>query len=137
MLHLIGNKEPNIKLSIDSNASIAGNTIDPLKVFQFHHIQCQLSKQRRIKSNDTNRATFKRPNTMATLRNKSTKLTVARAPKYDKKNSKIAHQSHPRTSPCQTASTTKATRCQAHMSASRSTRAIGGHHIYRNKVATT
>jgi hypothetical protein len=41
MLHLNGSKEPNIKLSIDSNASIAANTIDPLKVFQFHHIQCQ------------------------------------------------------------------------------------------------
>jgi hypothetical protein len=28
MLHLIGSKEPNIKLSIDSNASIAANTFD-------------------------------------------------------------------------------------------------------------
>jgi hypothetical protein len=47
-----------------------------------------MSKQRRIKSNDTNRATFKRPNTMATLRNKSTILTVAHAPKYDKNTAK-------------------------------------------------
>jgi hypothetical protein len=44
MLHLNGSKEPNIKLSIDSNASIAANTIDPLKVFQFHHIQCQFEQ---------------------------------------------------------------------------------------------
>jgi hypothetical protein len=28
ILHLIGSKEPNIKLSIDSNASIAVNTFD-------------------------------------------------------------------------------------------------------------
>jgi hypothetical protein len=47
-----------------------------------------MSKQRRIKSNDTNRPTFKRPNTIATLRDKSTKLTVARAPKYDKHTAK-------------------------------------------------
>jgi hypothetical protein len=47
-----------------------------------------MSKQCRIKPNDTNRATFKRTNTMATLRDKSTMYTVARAPKYDKHTAK-------------------------------------------------
>jgi hypothetical protein len=88
MHHLIGSKEPHIKLSIDSNASIAANTIDPLKVFQFHHIQCQFEQATSHQSNDTNRATFKRRHTMATLRDKSTKLTVARASKYDKQTTK-------------------------------------------------
>jgi hypothetical protein len=47
-----------------------------------------MSKQRRIKPNDTNRATFKQPHTMATLRDKSTILTVAHALKYDKHTAK-------------------------------------------------
>jgi hypothetical protein len=84
MLHLNGSAEPNIKLSIDSNASIAANTIDPLKVFQFHHIQCQFEQATSHQIERHNRATFKRPNTLATLPDKSTMLTVARAPKYDK-----------------------------------------------------
>ena len=64
-----------------------------------------MSKQRRIKSNDTIRATRKRPNTMATLRDKSTILTVARAPKYDKQTTKSPINRIQRTSPCHTAST--------------------------------
>jgi hypothetical protein len=85
MLHLIGSKEPNIKLS---NASIAANTINHQTCSNFIISDVNMSKQRRIKSNDTNRATFKRPNTMATLRDKSTILTVARASKYDKQTTK-------------------------------------------------
>jgi hypothetical protein len=84
MHHLIGSKEPNIKLSIDSNARIAANTFCQRTYYNFIISDVNTSKQRRIKSNDTNRATFKRPHTMATLRDKSTILTVAHAPKYDK-----------------------------------------------------
>jgi hypothetical protein len=84
MHRLIGSKEPNIKLSIDSNTSIAANTFGNQACSNFTISDVNMCKQRRIKSNDTNRATRKRPNTMATLRDKSTILTVVRAPKYDK-----------------------------------------------------
>jgi hypothetical protein len=88
MHHLIGSEEPNIKLSIDSNASDAANTFGNQACSNFIASDVNMSKQRRIKSNDTNRATFHRPNTMATLRDKSTKLTVAHAPKYHKQTTK-------------------------------------------------
>jgi hypothetical protein len=88
MHHLTGSNEPNIKLSIDSNASIAPNTFCQRTYYNFIISDVNMSKQRRIKSNDTGRATFKRPHTMATLRDKSTKYTVARAPKYDKHTAK-------------------------------------------------
>jgi hypothetical protein len=88
MRHLISSKEPNIKLSIDSNTSIAAKTFGNQACSNFTISDVNMSKQCRIKSNDTNRATFKRPHTMATLRDKSTKYTVARAPKYDKHTAK-------------------------------------------------
>jgi hypothetical protein len=96
-----------------------------------------MSKQRRIKSNDTNRATFKRPHTMATLRDKSTKLTVARAPKYDKQTAKSPiNRIHARRR-VKRRRRQKPLDVEAQMSASRSMKTNEGRHIYRNKVATT
>jgi hypothetical protein len=136
MLHLIGSKEPNIKLSIDSNASDAANTIGNQACSNIIISDVNMSKQRRIKSNDTNRATFKRPNTMATLLDKSTTLTVARTLKYDKQTTNRQAIASTRVS-VPNAVDDKATQCRAHTSASRSTRAIEDRHIYRYKVATT
>jgi hypothetical protein len=96
-----------------------------------------MSKQRRIKSNDTNRATFKRPHTMATLRDKSTMLTVARAPKYDKQTTKSPiNRIHARRR-VKRRRRQKPLDVEAQMSASRSMKTNEGRHIYRNKVATT
>jgi hypothetical protein len=86
--HVIGSKEPNIKLSIDSKTSIAAKTFGNQACSNFIISNVNMSTQCRIKSNDTNRATFKRRHTMATIRDKSTILTVARALKHAKQTTK-------------------------------------------------
>jgi hypothetical protein len=58
MLHLISSKEPNIKLSIDSNTSIAAKTFGNQACSNFTISDVNMSKQRRIKSNDTHRASI-------------------------------------------------------------------------------